>query len=495
MTGCLFTPTMNYSMDITNDQLVAKIKQELLKGQKREDITAVLLEKGYKLSAINHLFSRIASEESVPINQKHHNDNLSFAQKFLYPHKVFLFVCTAFFIIIPISIFLFDFFIDAHSDRVVPVTTSMSGMHMDSSATGDYVANSTIPTTASSPTSDDMGMIMSSPSGFSYFNCNAPCPADSHDEIPAQMDPVHDSDLNNISPMAYLTTWNFSNLSPLERSKYYQETKLPDGTMKREYWFYVEVKTIRLANNITFTAWTYDGQVPGPTMRATEGDTIIVHLINQTPVPHSIHFHTYHAESMDSALASQQVQPGKSATYTFTAAPFGLQLYHCHQEPIAEHMNEGMYGVFIIDPKHDVRPKPDKELVMVMNAFDLTDTIGDESLIFGDGNNNVYALNSVAFYYRYNPIPVKVGKLTRIYLVNATEFDPINSFHIHGNFFWDYPTGTQLKPSNFTDTIILGQAERAVLDVQFHYPGLWMFHSHKEEFTEKGWMGYFNAEP
>jgi len=71
----------------------------------------------------------------------------------------------------------------------------------------------------------------------------------------------------------------------------------------------------------------------------------------------------------------------------------------------------------------------------------------------------------------------------------------INSFHIHATFFDYYPTGTQKKPRDFTDTIIQGQAERGIIEVRFPYSGDYMFHAHKTEFAERGWMGFFRVLP
>ena len=55
----------------------------------------------------------------------------------------------------------------------------------------------------------------------------------------------------------------------------------------------------------------------------------------------------------------------------------------------------------------------------------------------------------------------------RLYLVNITEFDPINSFHLHGNFFNYYDTGTSLEPTVFTDNIMQIQAQRGILEFHF----------------------------
>ncbi len=81
----------------------------------------------------------------------------------------------------------------------------------------------------------------------------------------------------------------------------------------------------------------------------------------------------------------------------------------------------------------------------------------------------------------------------RIYLVNVLEYDPVNSFHIHGNFFNYFPTGTSLQPTEFTDTVIQGQAQRGILELEFPYDGDYMFHAHVAEFAELGWSGFFRV--
>jgi FtsP/CotA-like multicopper oxidase with cupredoxin domain len=88
---------------------------------------------------------------------------------------------------------------------------------------------------------------------------------------------------------------------------------------------------------------------------------------------------------------------------------------------------------------------------------------------------------------------VRRGELVRIYLVNIVELDPINSFHIHGNFFHRFPTGTKLDPTEYTDTVIQGQGQRDVLELRFPYTGRYMFHAHKSEFASLGWMGFFEV--
>ena len=92
------------------------------------------------------------------------------------------------------------------------------------------------------------------------------------------------------------------------------------------------------------------------------------------------------------------VEPGDSFTYEFPARPYGMHLYHCHATPLKKHIHKGLYGAFIIDPPEPRTPA--QELVMVMNGYD-TD---------GDGENNFYTVNGLAFYYAKYPIRVQRGR-------------------------------------------------------------------------------------
>ena len=286
-------------------------------------------------------------------------------------------------------------------------------------------------------------------------------------------------------PAVHLRSWNFSHLPDAERAQFYRETPRPDGTTLREYEIFAVDREIEIAPGIYFPAWTYNGQVPGPTIRATEGDRVKVTFKNLGTHPHSMHFHGWHPPGMDGALAGQEVQPGDTFVYEFDADPFGLHLYHCHTVPLKRHIHKGLYGAFIVDPRSaSGRRPPADELVMVMNAFDTN----------FDADNEVYAVNTVANAFLETPISVTVGRPVRIYLVNLTEFDPVNSFHLHGMFFDVYRTGTSLTPGDRTDTVMLCQGERAILETTFRYPGEFMFHAHQSEFAELGWMGLFRAQ-
>ena len=196
------------------------------------------------------------------------------------------------------------------------------------------------------------------------------------------------------------------------------------------------------------------------------------------------------------------LEPGEEFVYEFDARPFGCHLYHCHALPLKRHMHKGMYGLFVIDPdpaRHldqeavarsrllGTRENAEwQELAMVMNAFDTN----------FDGGNEVYAVNSIAHAYMNAPIRIDKTRPVRVYLVNVTEFDPINSFHLHANFFDYFDTGTTLRPTLSTvDLITQCQAQRGILEFSFaeHEDGMYMFHAHQSEFTELGWVGHFDV--
>jgi hypothetical protein len=270
-----------------------------------------------------------------------------------------------------------------------------------------------------------------------------------------------------IDPMEYLRTFNYGRVS-----------SLPNGTIVREFTLIAsDNKVMEISPGMFYNVWTFNGTVPGPTIRATEGDLVRIHFINNGSKSHSIHFHGIHKSDMDGAF--EMIGPGGQFIYEFYAEPFGVFPYHCHMQPLEEHISHGLYGIYIVDPKKP-RPSAD-EMVMVMNGYD-TDN---------DKENNFYTVNGIPYYYMHHPIQIQKDKLARVYLVNMLEFDPINNFHLHGNLYQLYRSGTSLTPNEYTDMVTMSQGERGILEFSYKYSGLYMFHAHKTEFAEKGWVGSF----
>jgi FtsP/CotA-like multicopper oxidase with cupredoxin domain len=259
--------------------------------------------------------------------------------------------------------------------------------------------------------------------------------------------------------------------------------RLASGRVLRSFELVALEQELEVAPGVTFPAWTYNGRIPGPTIRAREGERVRIAFANGSNHPHTVHFHGIHVAAMDGVAGQGAgiVEPGQRAVYEFDALPFGMHLYHCHVRPLAEHIAKGLFGAIVIDPA-DGRDDAD-EMVMVMHGLDTN----------FDRENEIYAVNGIGFAYMDPPIRVRRGELVRVYLGNMTEYDPVNSFHLHGNFFDYFPTGTSRRPSELTDTVMQCQGQRGILEWRFPATGRFMFHAHQSEFTELGWQGVFEV--
>ena len=296
---------------------------------------------------------------------------------------------------------------------------------------------------------------------------------------------------NGFDPTPMLTDWYTGTTETM-----------PDGRTLRTFEVTAIDKEIEIAPGIFFPAWTFNDRVPGPALRAKEGDRLRIIFRNNGSHPHSMHFHGIHSARMDGVPGAGLINPGEEFIYEFDAKPYGCHLYHCHALPLKRHMHKGMYGLFVIDPDPARHPEhaavaasrllgtPEnanwQELAMVMNAFDTN----------FDGGNEVYAVNTIAHAYMNAPIRIDKSRPVRVYLLNVTEFDPINSFHLHANFFNYFDTGSTLTPTLQTvDLIMQCQAQRGILEFSFaeHEDGMYMFHAHQSEFTELGWVGHFDV--
>ncbi len=233
---------------------------------------------------------------------------------------------------------------------------------------------------------------------------------------------------------------------------------------------------------IVFQAWAFgttptNAQVPGPTLRCSEGETILINYTNNTPTTHSIRFHGIHNTANDGSL--QAANPGQKVLYELIAEPAGFMAYHCHVLPSAAHVGKGLYGGMVIDP---IQPRTAAvELVLIMNALGICSPL----------KNDIYAFNTVANHYNANPITIGSGQPVRVYLLNMVCNEPALSFHLHANFFDLFPSGTQTKPTEHNDMVTLSMPERHVLEftykVPLFTPGPYMFYSH----DTPGEMGIF----
>ncbi|MCH7638302.1 MAG: multicopper oxidase domain-containing protein, partial [Bacteroidetes bacterium] len=123
---------------------------------------------------------------------------------------------------------------------------------------------------------------------------------------------------NGFDPVEMLTDFDYGEVSTLE-----------NGQTLREYTFVARDREIEIAPGVFFPAWTYNGRVPGPTIRCVEGDRIRIQFFNAGSHPHTIHFHGIHPSSMDGVpnVGAGMIGVGESTVYEFDARPFGCHLY------------------------------------------------------------------------------------------------------------------------------------------------------------------------
>ena len=241
---------------------------------------------------------------------------------------------------------------------------------------------------------------------------------------------------------------------------------------------WIAEQPVEIARGTTVAGWTFNGRIPGPILRATEGDQLRLRLRNLGTRPHNLHLHGRHDVAQD---GWQPVPPGGETRYRVQAEPFGVYPYHCDATPAAEHLSHGLYGMLIVDPPGG-RP-PAHEVVLVLSGFDVD----------GDGHNELYGWNGVAGFFERYPIKVPVGALVRVYLLNMVADDPVASFHLHAETFDVYRSGTRLVPDERTDVVTLAQTERAIVEFRLPARGRYMFHPHQRHMAERGAMGWFAA--
>ncbi|MEG4861151.1 multicopper oxidase domain-containing protein [Microcoleus sp. K1-B6] len=271
-----------------------------------------------------------------------------------------------------------------------------------------------------------------------------------------------------------------SNINPMQiaRDFDYGTVTRENGRTVREFRLEANTSIVQLNSAVTFNTWNVNNRVPGPTLRATEGDRIRVIFYNKAGDSHSLHFHGVHTSEMDGV---KPVKHGSVFIYEFDANPYGVHLYHCHIEPVTRHIGKGLYGMFIIDPPKP-RPPAD-EILLIMGGYDVND----------DKKNELYAFNGLPNYYMNNPIPIYQNQLIRLYVLNLIEYEAAVTFHLHANFFDVYRTGMTLTPSERTDVITMGVAERHILEFTYGYAGKFMFHPHQDAIAEAGCMGVFEV--
>lgn len=260
--------------------------------------------------------------------------------------------------------------------------------------------------------------------------------------------------------------------TPINSSNVYHPTT-------REYTLIAENTTLEIAPGLRVDAWTYNGTMPGPTITAVEGDRVIVHFINKTPLPHTIHFHGDHPSEQDGVF--EEIGPNGTYTYDFIAHPAGALGYHCHVPPVMQHVRMGLYGAFIVYPATPLPPA--REYVFVDGEYDTQNQLNPLP--------EYYMFNGYVEQYQTHPLPAKTNETVRIYLINLG-MSPAYGMHIHGTLFKAYPSGIWSNPPMDVQSWEIASGNTAILEAKWPWPGKFTFHFHGIP-EERGAMGYFNV--
>ena len=162
-----------------------------------------------------------------------------------------------------------------------------------------------------------------------------------------------------------------------------QSRPTPTGQL-RAFDLVAQPGTVELVSGVTVAAMTYNGQVPGPTIRVTEGDTLRVTLRNELDEPTSIHWHGLHVpNAMDgvAGVTQEAVASGATFTYEFGVSHAGTFMYHSHANA-AEQIDAGLYGVLVVDPQPVEGRTPTAfaaEYTMMLSAWNVPAALSAEA--------------------------------------------------------------------------------------------------------------------
>ena len=235
-------------------------------------------------------------------------------------------------------------------------------------------------------------------------------------------------------------------------------------------------KTMKMADGVDYTYWTFNGDVPGQMIRVREGDTVEVEFSNNpnSTVPHNVDFHA--STGTGGGAAATFTAPGRTSTFRWKALQAGLYIYHCAVAPVGMHIGNGMYGLVLVEPKEGL-PKVDKEFYIVQGDFYTKGKYGEPGLQPFDMDK---AIREDADYVVFNghvgaiagdnALKAKVGETVRMYVGNGGP-NLVSSFHVIGEIFDKvYVEGGKLINENVQSTLIPAGGA-AIIEFKVDIPG------------------------
>jgi nitrite reductase (NO-forming) len=266
----------------------------------------------------------------------------------------------------------------------------------------------------------------------------------------------------------------------------------PGGT-NHEIEFRATEKVMEIAPGVEQTLWTFNDQVPGPTLRGKVGDIFTVNLVNDGALGHSIDFHASKVAWDDEM---RTIAPGESLVYQFEAKHTGIFLYHCGTAPALHHIGNGMFGALVIDPPE--MAAVDHEFVFVQSEFYTGPARepGDFGKMTDDAWDAV-VFNGYVSQYLHAPIRVEPGDRVRAWVLDAGPSEN-SSFHVVGTIFDTvFKEGAYLLRPDASrggaQALDLQPAQGGFVEFEFDEAGLYPIVTHKFSNVAKGALGLFQA--
>jgi FtsP/CotA-like multicopper oxidase with cupredoxin domain len=272
------------------------------------------------------------------------------------------------------------------------------------------------------------------------------------------------------------------------------EGELVDGVRT----FHLTAKPVRWAyrDGQSVAVWAYNGQVPGPTLHATEGERVRVQVTNDLPQGTTIHWHGLDVKNSEDGvpgLTQQAIEPGESYTYEFTAAPAGTRWYHTHGPVMTEEtpqLDMGLSGAFVITPAHPAAA-PDVDEVLVLDEWNIGQGGFNAAMLGGHashgGTDNVFTINGRA-EPDVRTIMVHEGDRVRLRYVNVSSRS-YHPMHLHGHQVRVVAVdGNPVKNPLTRNVELLAPGQTADVEFIANNPGVWMLHCHDLHHSDAGMM-------
>jgi FtsP/CotA-like multicopper oxidase with cupredoxin domain len=243
-----------------------------------------------------------------------------------------------------------------------------------------------------------------------------------------------------------------------------------------------------------YSATTYNGQIPGPTIEVTAGDHVVINLTNSAKIPHSIHTHVSAFTDANDGAHHSLTMPGETRTYEWDALFPGTFPYHDHADE-DESVALGLFGAVVV---HAPDERPANEHLVVLADFDQgeyeqlpgvadpeTGEFPEEGTYHG-GHQYMHTVNGKGYEDAVPPFEAKVGELQRWRVVSiGREF---HTWHIHGHRWLD-------ASGQLTDNIMLGPGMATTFEYMEDNPGEWPVHCHVPDHLEGGMVGVYIVKP